>query len=132
MHYEGGCLCGQVRYKAEGEPYNQTICHCTMCRKASGSASVAWVSFKNSEVSIGRKVRWFRSSGKAERGFCPTCGGCMFFRPLDVDEIDISTATLDNPELPELHPKDHLHLGTRISWHPVHEDKPQYKAHRGS
>ncbi len=34
----GGCLCGAVRYEVSGEPYIAGLCHCTKCRKLTGSA----------------------------------------------------------------------------------------------
>jgi hypothetical protein len=42
---EGGCFCGQVRYRATAAPLYQTICHCASCQRASGALAVAWVIF---------------------------------------------------------------------------------------
>ena len=36
--YSGECLCGPVRLSARGEPQRVGICHCTNCRRESGSA----------------------------------------------------------------------------------------------
>ena len=35
---DGGCLCGDVRYSATGEPKVISTCHCTDCQKLTGSA----------------------------------------------------------------------------------------------
>jgi len=36
----GGCLCGDVRYLASGDPVVTSICHCRDCQKQIGSAFV--------------------------------------------------------------------------------------------
>ena len=36
--HEGGCQCGAVRYRVEGDAVAVGICHCTQCQKQSGSA----------------------------------------------------------------------------------------------
>ena len=38
MTRTGSCLCGQVRYSLDGEPFLTGVCHCADCRKESGSA----------------------------------------------------------------------------------------------
>jgi hypothetical protein len=39
MH--GKCLCGEVRFTLSGELPNLYQCHCSLCRKVSGSSSNA-------------------------------------------------------------------------------------------
>ena len=36
--HEGGCLCGAVRYRVEGEPALSSVCNCTSCQRRTGSA----------------------------------------------------------------------------------------------
>jgi len=43
--FEGGCLCGAVRYRAIAAPIRAVICHCSMCRKHSGAPVLAFVHF---------------------------------------------------------------------------------------
>ncbi|RDY66007.1 hypothetical protein DX912_15040 [Lysobacter soli] len=43
--FEGGCLCGAIRYRATAEPLRGVICHCGMCRRHSGAPALAFVHF---------------------------------------------------------------------------------------
>ena len=43
--YTGGCLCGALRYEAEGEPLFTGHCYCTDCQKASGSGFIPFMGF---------------------------------------------------------------------------------------
>ena len=45
----GGCLCGQLRYEARGEPNFAGHCYCADCRKASGSGFIPFMGFPASE-----------------------------------------------------------------------------------
>ena len=42
----GSCLCRQVRFTMAGDPFHHIICHCSNCKKASGSAFMANIFFK--------------------------------------------------------------------------------------
>ena len=67
----GGCQCGAVRYRLEGEPTGANICHCRMCQKAGGAPFMAFGGVRMSEFVVTRGViSTFASSDIAERGFC--------------------------------------------------------------
>jgi hypothetical protein len=36
MTFEGGCYCGAVRYRAEGQPQLEAQCHCRECQYITG------------------------------------------------------------------------------------------------
>ena len=76
--FEGGCLCGAIRYRATQGPLRGVICHCTMCRRHSGAPALAFVHFAAHAFRwIGEEPARYRSSERAERGFCPRCGSTL-------------------------------------------------------
>lgn len=95
----GGCQCGGVRYALLAEPTSPSVCHCRMCQKATGSPFLA------SAVVQARDLAWtrgaparFRSSAAAERAFCPACGTPLAFIPVGGTTIEITIASLDQPQ----------------------------------
>jgi len=80
--YTGGCLCGALRYEAEGEPEVAGHCYCADCRKASGSGFIPFMGFPADAVRVRGPTLTFRSqaaSGReAVRNSCPVCGGLVF------------------------------------------------------
>ena len=95
--YRGGCLCGAVRYRAEGAPINERICHCRLCQKAIGAAFNARVLFAIDRVAIEGPVAMTNSSPDLKRGFCPRCGTTMFSRRDGAGIVGITTGSLDDP-----------------------------------
>ena len=77
MALHGGCLCGGVRYEINGKLENAGNCHCSMCRKNSGSAFVAaaQVAAKDFKWTKGESLLGsYTSSPGAKRMFCKNCG----------------------------------------------------------
>ena len=128
--YEGGCLCGAVRYRAEGTPTQTSYCHCTMCRKANGAPVVSWLTVAlNSFSFVKGSPKRFDSSDHAYREFCGECGTQLTFRSKrDPMSIDITSATLDDPTLAP--PQDHIWTRSRISWFNVADDLPRHATER--
>jgi len=130
MSLQGGCFCGAVRYEAHGEPFNSTLCHCIDCRKASGAPAIAWFSVRTTSLHwTASAPQRFRSSEHALRSFCPACGTTLTWHDERwLDEIDLATASLDDPEL--VPPADHTFVRSRLSWLKLQDGLPQYQKTR--
>jgi hypothetical protein len=122
----GGCFCGDVRYEADGTLFNETNCHCSICRRTTGAPFVAWFSVRRSDFRLlsGAPVR-FASTEKAVRSFCPRCGTQLTFEHGDFpDEIDVTTGSLDDPEAAP--PHDHIHTSSKLGWVKLADSLPLY------
>lgn len=99
MIRRGGCLCGAVRYRTEGEPISTNICHCTQCRRQTGSALPAFATFSAEAVTVeqGQPAR-FQATPRAIRQFCASCGTPLFWRKIDGAAIDVFLGSFDAPD----------------------------------
>lgn len=125
--WTGGCLCGAVRYRARGKPFEITHCHCDTCRRAAGAAFVTWLSFRSPDFTFtkGRPGR-FQSSPRGIRSHCRRCGTPLtFVNPQEPDEVDVTVFSLDAPD--RARPSSHswyrrrargIRLADRLPKHP--------------
>ena len=88
-------MCGSVRYQALGDLRPICLCHCTMCRKASGHYTAATAVPTENLTITGDTLQWYRSSDYAERGFCSECGSSLFFRPFGKKKTSIFVGSID-------------------------------------
>lgn len=111
----GGCQCGAVRYALRAVPLDPDICHCRMCQKAFGSffAPLAGVPLPAFELTRGA-LAIFKSSDRAERGFCRNCGTPLTFHYIGSDRIAVSIGSLDRPE--EVRPAAQCGIEGRLSY----------------
>ena len=93
----GGCLCGSVSYTLRGELRSIVACHCHQCRKTSGHYAAATQVERDDIQIVQTSLKWFRSSQRAERGFCAACGSNLFWRETDSPFISIFAGTIDGP-----------------------------------
>jgi hypothetical protein len=122
---EGGCLCGALRYRIEPGPADSAYCHCTLCRRASGSPAVPWFTLPRARFSYVKGTpRRYRSSATATREFCGSCGSPILFDPDGNPRIDISSATLDDPA--SVPPRYHIWRMSRIAWFETADALPRF------
>ncbi|MGX4640416.1 GFA family protein [Massilia sp. SYSU DXS3249] len=126
MILQGGCYCGAVRYVVDGDTYHSTLCHCRDCRRIAGAPAVAWFSAGMAALRFSHgNPATYRSSAHVLRGFCATCGTTLTFQDDRYpEEIDIATASLDDPE--SVPPQDHTFVQERLRWMHTLDDLPEY------
>ena len=69
----GGCRCGAVRYEVRGDPTVVGLCHCTDCRKETGSAFLAYADWPREQFTVSGDFLTFEG-----RSFCSVCGSRLF------------------------------------------------------
>ena len=114
MSLSGGCQCGAVRFRVDGEPQRASICWCRMCQKAFGGPFGALVTVNVADLAWTRGRRsTFRSSDAIRRGFCAACGTPLTYEWSD-DRIDLAVFAFDDPSAVE--PAVQLAVESRPAW----------------
>lgn len=125
---EGSCLCGVIAYKIHSDLGPIVMCHCSRCRKASGSAFAtnAAVNTKDFKLTSGEGfMAEFESSPGVFRVFCGNCGSPLYSRRQITPEIiRLRIGTLDTAI--EGKPSAHVFVGSKAEWHEICDDLPQH------
>lgn len=126
----GGCLCGAVRYRVTGEPKLFYHCHCSRCRKASGTghASNLFLQPARLEWLAGEEhLRAFKlpQAQRFTNQFCTICGGRVPRQPKDTDTVVLPAGSLDDE--PPLMPQARIFVASRASWSCGGEELPGYE-----
>ena len=113
----GGCLCGDVRYEVRGTPVHVFHCHCSMCRRAGGTAFQTWAGFGADALVVTQgTAERYRSSSFATRSFCGRCGGQLFYNYTggQTPPVWVTVGSFDHPEL--MAPERHIFAADSVPW----------------
>ena len=105
--FDGGCLCGRVRFRATGTPDRVGVCHCLDCRKHHGAVFFAAAVFPRAAVTLTGD-----SASYDGRVFCTDCGSSVVSHI--GDETEVHLGALDVPN--QLKPTYELWVCRRESW----------------
>ncbi|THB70480.1 MAG: GFA family protein [Gammaproteobacteria bacterium] len=117
--YVGSCLCGAIEYEVEKPFLFFKYCHCSRCRKITGSA------FSPNIMVKAPQFRWSKGKDCVKRfepetaklfssGFCPTCGSNMPWYSRNERYVIIPAGTLDKD--PEYAPQKNIFWNSRAPW----------------
>lgn len=126
--YYGSCLCGKVTFSISGVIKNIVHCHCSLCRKAQGSAFAT-----NANVDAGHfnfesgedNLTSYQSTPKQTKYFCKTCGSPIISKNTEApDKIRIRLGTIET-DISE-RPGAHIFVSSKANWETICGEIPQY------
>ena len=126
---DGSCLCGAVRFTANGPLRGVIYCHCSQCRKQSGHYYAATnVPQDRLAVDGTENVTWYGASPHAKRGFCSVCGSALFWRHNEADEISVMAGAFEQPT--GLRGEAHIFVGDKGDYYEITDSLPQFERSR--
>jgi hypothetical protein len=113
--FEGGCLCGAVRFVATGQPESVVWCHCQSCRKHSGAPVSVFAAFKNAAYVVTKgEITKFNSSPGRWRGCCARCGSTLTCEGEGSPETHFHVGAFD--QAARLQPTRHIFREEGLPW----------------
>ncbi len=130
MSFNGGCLCGAVRYRGETQIAGGH-CYCDDCRKSSGSGHCSHMVVPEDGFSLTGAIRFYDapadSGNMVSRGFCPTCGSAVYSKNAGIPGmVFVRASSLDDPEV--FQPQMIVYTQRAPSWDRMNPDLPAFEA----
>ncbi|GEN28384.1 S-(hydroxymethyl)glutathione synthase [Halovibrio variabilis] len=113
----GECLCGEVKFEIDGALPNLYQCHCSLCRKTTGSTANAatFVSEAHFRWVAGQaSIRSFQRLTGYRNDFCSTCGSSVPNKLRDTELMWVPAGLLDEETTSRV--AVHLHLNSAAGW----------------
>ncbi len=126
----GGCACGAIRYTSVEEPFVSYLCHCTECRKRTGSAFGISVQVPRGGFRLGvgaprTRIRIADSGNELHVRFCDACGTSICSEsPARPHVTVIYAGTLDDPGRIPI--QANIWTDSALDWVPIGADVPRH------
>jgi hypothetical protein len=121
----GGCLCGELRYRIEGELVWAGYCHCASCRRFTGSVVTNWIGVRDTDLSFTTGHPASYRAGDVSRGFCRDCGSSLTYTATRFPNyVQLHLGALDDPGAIE--PMAHVHCAQKVDWFEVDDALPRF------
>jgi hypothetical protein len=125
----GKCLCGAVHYAVADEFVYAANCHCSNCRRTTGSAFKPFAGIARDRLSItkgGDNLMIF-GNANANDTHCKVCGSLLYSVVRDGAFVHVALGTLVDD--PTIRPTKHIFVGSKARWFTITDDLPQYQEH---
>lgn len=127
----GSCLCGDIRYRIEGEPLFVSQCCCKDCQKATGTGHTTIIGIHKDQLVMDGTPATFTNTGdtggRVTRHFCGRCAGRLYTSgDAPGDHIMVQAGSLDDPS--QVSPQNVIYVKDKQAWDFVDPALPQFPA----
>jgi hypothetical protein len=125
----GKCFCGAVHYAVADEFAYAANCHCSNCRRTTGSAFKPFAGIRRDRLRIteGEGNLMIFGEENANNTHCKLCGSLLYSVVRDGAFVHVAMGTLVDD--PSIRPTAHIFVGSKARWFTITDDLPQYQEH---
>lgn len=123
----GGCFCGAVRYRVADQFLYAMNCHCSNCRRTTGSAFKPFAGIEREKfgVSEGEDKLLIYGDAAGHDAHCRVCGSLLYSLVRDGAYVHVAMGTL--ADAPSIRPSRHIFVGSKAPWFTITDDLPQFE-----
>jgi hypothetical protein len=125
----GGCFCGAVEYAVADEFLYAANCHCSQCRRTTGSAFKPFAGIQREKLQVVRGWNALLIVGEEQGNdtHCKSCGSLLYSVVRDGAFVHVAMGTLVDD--PTIRPTKHIFVGSKASWFTITDGLPQHQEH---
>jgi hypothetical protein len=124
----GQCLCGDVEYEVADAFAYALNCHCSQCRRTTGSAFKPLAGIERDRLRIKKgeaNLLKYGDSEQAHDAHCGRCGSLLYSVVREGAFVHVALGTLVDE--PGIRPSAHIFVGSKAPWYTITDDLPQYQ-----
>jgi len=126
--YKGSCLCGKVRFEITGKIEDIVCCHCSLCRKAQGSAFATNGNLDANKFTItdgNELLTAYEVTPGQTKYFCKTCGSPISGSSAEYpNKVRVRLGTIES-DISEK-PVAHIFVASKANWEDINDELPQH------
>lgn len=123
----GQCYCGEVRYRVQDAFVYAANCHCSQCRRTTGSAFKPFAGIEREKLTVVQGAGGLLIVGEPEGhdAHCAACGSLLYSVVREGAFVHVAMGTL--VDAPAIRPNKHIFVGSKASWFEITDDLPQFQ-----
>jgi hypothetical protein len=125
----GKCFCGAVHYAVADEFVYAANCHCSNCRRTTGSAFKPFAGIEHDKLVVtkGDDNLMIFGDENGNDTHCKVCGSLLYSLVRAGAFVHVAMGTLVDD--PTIRPTKHIFVGSKAPWFTITDDLPQYEEH---